>query len=316
MQHVGEGGAERDRDRIDGQRRLHFRNRVIEATEWRQDVESERVPRPGVVGAPFQDRAELALGTAPVPVVDRMDGSQRGPRLRQLRVEVERAPAELPATLSDVTRMLRAEETELDVHVRQPDVGRGERGIQLDRLLEERYRRAEAGHRAPVPMVATLEVEIVGLDVAGRPVHARRGDALAYASEHRLDRGARDRLLQGEDIVEIVVVARRGEHAAIGDLDQLGRDPQPVSRLAHAAGEQGPNLELLADRAWILGAELEGRRARCDAQAGHLAERGDELLGQTLAEPVLVVSGAHVSEGKDGEAGLLRGRHCGGSYWR
>ena len=127
VQHEGEGDVERDRDRIDGQRRLHLRDRLIEATERRQDVHSERLARLGLIGAPFQDRAELALGAGPVPVVDRMDGGQRGPRLRQLRVEVERAPAELPGALGNVTRMRRVEETELDVHVRQADVGRGER---------------------------------------------------------------------------------------------------------------------------------------------------------------------------------------------
>ncbi len=140
------------------------RDRLVEATERRQDVESERLARPGVVGAPFQDRAQLALGAGPVPVVDRMDGGQRGPRLRQLRVEVERAPAELLAALGDVTRMRRAEETELDVHVRQADVGRGERGIDA----RSPARRAVSPRESRAP-----SADSSGIDPSGRGCRPR-----------------------------------------------------------------------------------------------------------------------------------------------
>ena len=85
---------------------------------------------------------------------------------------------------------------------------------------------------------------------------------------------------------------------ARGHLDQLHRDAQVIVRLAHAAFEQCPDAERPPDLAHVRtrAAELEGGRSRRDAQAVDLRQRVDQLLGQPLAEVVLIAARAHVGE--------------------
>jgi hypothetical protein len=91
-------------------------------------------------------------------------------------------------------------------------------------------------------------------------------------------------------------------------FDQLGGDAQPVTSLADAAAEDGLDLELLADLAHV-GArltDLERRGARRHAQTLDLDQQVDDLLGDPLAEVVLVLLGAEVGEGEHGDGGDLR----------
>ncbi len=89
---------------------------------------------------------------------------------------------------------------------------------------------------------------------------------------------------------------------AVGDVDELGGDPEPVAGLADAALEDGLHVELFPDLADVLFGtlELERRGAGGDAQVLDPAQPVDELLGDPFAEVVLVLVGAHVDEGQDG----------------
>ena len=84
-----------------------------------------------------------------------------------------------------------------------------------------------------------------------------------------------------------------------------------VAGLAHAPFEHARNTELAPDRADILPGALvlEGRRAGGDAQVGDSREGTDELLGDALAEVLLVAIGAHVDEREHRHGGRrARGR--------
>ena len=63
----------------------------------------------------------------------------------------------------------------------------------------------------------------------------------------RLDDGARDLVLDGEDVLELPVVGLGPELVAVLDVHELGRDADAVPDLAHAALEHGRHAELLAD---------------------------------------------------------------------
>ncbi len=97
-------------------------------------------------------------------------------------------------------------------------------------------------------------------------------------------------------------------------LDELHGDAQAVAGLAHAAFEDVSDAEPLADRAHVESdiAELERRGARGDAQAGDAAEGVEDLLGDAVAEVLLVAPGGEVAERQDGDRRRFRGSRRGG----
>jgi len=125
--------------------------------------------------------------------------------------------------------------------------------------------------------------------------------------------GARDPLgdlvLDGEHVCDGPVEALRPTVVPVGHVDELDRNPQPGAGLAHAAledrgdpqsGTHGPNVHGRP-------AELEGGAARRHPQALDVGQAVDELLGDALAQVVLVPSRAHVGEGQDGDGGTGAG---------
>ena len=96
-----------------------------------------------------------------------------------------------------------------------------------------------------------------------------------------------------------------------GDLDELDGDAQAIVCLANAALEQRGDAELPADGLNIgaTAPELKRRGPGRDAKAVDVREGVDDFFGEPLTEIVLIASGAHVGEGKNGD-----GRHVG--RWR
>ena len=92
-----------------------------------------------------------------------------------------------------------------------------------------------------------------------------------------------------------------------GGIDQLGGDPHPVVGLAHTAFQHIPHAQLLAHVLYLHRFALvgEGRVAGDDKQAGDLREIGDEVLGDPVAEILLLGVAAHVDEGQHGDGGLV-----------
>ena len=93
-------------------------------------------------------------------------------------------------------------------------------------------------------------------------------------------------------------------------FDELHSNPQAIVGLADAAFEQRLHVELLSDDADVLAfsGKPKGRGARGHAQAIDVRQRVDELVGQTFAEVLLVVTRTHVREWqhRDRRNGLAR----------
>ena len=118
----------------------------------------------------------------------------------------------------------------------------------------------------------------------------RRGDAL------------RDLVLDGKDVGDRAVEPLRPALIAARHFHELHGDAQPVANPADAALEHGRDAELGTDRLDVRArrAELKRRAARGDPQAVHAREHVDELVGEAIAQPVLVPRRAHVRERQDG----------------
>jgi len=87
---------------------------------------------------------------------------------------------------------------------------------------------------------------------------------------------------------------------SVRDVDELGHDEQPVAVPANAAFQHGSHVQRLADLPDVAGLSLEreGGRAGHDAQIADPGERSDQLLGQAIAEVLLLGVRTQVHEGE------------------
>ena len=183
--------------------------------------------------------------------------------------------------------------------------------VERDRAAEHGRRLVPGADRGLAGELAPAQVELVGLEVARRVALAAPFGRAGEGALERLRDLARDLVLDREDVLEAPLPGLRPQVVAVAGTDQLRGHPHAVAGLAHAALEDRLDRELAADLARVDAAvaEAEGGRARGHAQAAHAAHRIDDLLGQPVAEPVLVVLGAEVGEGQDRDRGAaLRGR--------
>ena len=99
--------------------------------------------------------------------------------------------------------------------------------------------------------------------------------------------------------------------AAIGAVDELRGDAQPLPRLAHAAFEHESGVQILADVADIDGAALvgEGGIAGDYREPAVAGEQGQDVFGDTVGEVLLLRVATHVDERQDGDRCLVRPRH-------
>ena len=155
---------------------------------------------------------------------------------------------------------------------------------------------------------APHQVEAIGLGVDGRALRDVSRSCGSILRRSALDDGTRDIVLQFEDVLELAVIAF-GPHMAVGaPVDQLRGDAHPVVHLAHAAFEQVLHAEPrrhLVD-VDVLSLVGEGGVARDDEQRRDLREIGDDVLGDAVAEIVLLRVAAHVDEGQHRDRGLVR----------
>ncbi len=148
---------------------------------------------------------------------------------------------------------------------------------------------------------------------AGIP-RARLGIArfLRFAERHLQCRHdlLRDVVLDFEDIGKFPIVTLGPDVAAARSVNQLGGDPNPISGLANAAFESEPDAELAAYLRDVERLVLvdECRIARDDEQAGDLAEIGDDVLGDSITEILLISIAAHVVEGEHDDRWPVRQR--------
>ena len=93
--------------------------------------------------------------------------------------------------------------------------------------------------------------------------------------------------------------------APIGRCDELGIHADPMTGPAHAAFEDVGDVECLGDSANILvfALEREGRRPGDDLQPGDVRQLVDDLLGETVAEILIVRIGVMLTNGSTATEG-------------
>ncbi len=110
-----------------------------------------------------------------------------------------------------------------------------------------------------------------------------------------------DFVLDGENVGQVAIEALRPDVGAVAAGDQLGRDAYAWTGFAHAAFEQELDAEFLADVLHLHRATLVGERgvARDDGEARDLREISDDVLGDAVAEILLLRVAAHIGEWQD-----------------
>ncbi len=115
--------------------------------------------------------------------------------------------------------------------------------------------------------------------------------------------GAGNLILEGEDIVEVAVVALSPDVVTRGCLEQLRRDTHSVTRSAHTALQHVSDSEILSQPAHIdrLTFEYESRISSNDGQPAILRERGNDVFRDPVGKVLVVGRTAHVVERQDGD---------------
>ena len=110
-------------------------------------------------------------------------------------------------------------------------------------------------------------------------------------------------LLDIEDIFELQVVFVGPQLLAVRGPDEFRRDPHRVATLADAAEHHVPDAELLADFARVHRSSLErhGRVSRDNRKPPVTGEQTNNVLGQAVAEIVVLGIIGHVPERQHGD---------------
>ncbi len=185
----------------------------------------------------------------------------------------------------------------------------------------------EALDRLQVPRIAVVagqsvrarhQIEVVGIDIVRAALLDRRLLLRQQFQLQRFDDGLADLVLQGEDVVELAVVALGPQMAAGGPVNQLSGDPHPAAGFAHAAFQDVADAQLPGQLAHIegLALELEGGVAGDDEQGRDLGEVGDDVLADPVAEILLLGIAAHVGERQNADGELADGRLGHARSWR
>ena len=180
--------------------------------------------------------------------------------------------------------------------------------IELDRLVQHAQRLGVRFARRPMVQDLSGEHVFVGRHVLGRL-------ALGALVRRRLDPAAQRRhdgrghlVLDGEDVLELAVVAL-GPDMRLGlAVDQLHGDAHAVGGLAHASLDHVVDAEFLGDaaRRHRLALVHEDGVARDDEEVAEARQLGDDVLGQPVGEELLLRIAAHVGEGQHGDRGNAR----------
>src|SRR5205814_7143917 len=137
-------------------------------------------------------------------------------------------------------------------------IGQGVSGVLRDRRLEVLDPLRDVRLRAAVPREAALEVQVVGAEIGAVPDRGRVAEILQESRAERVDDGARDLVLDRENVGQLAVVALRPERPPVPYAGVLGRDAEPGAGAAHRAIEHGADVEPSAERAYVLAPPLEG----------------------------------------------------------
>ena len=134
-----------------------------------------------------------------------------------------------------------------------------------------------------------------------------------------LGNGARDLILEREDVGELAVVGLRPDLKAVCGIDQLRRNAHAPAVLTNASFHDPAHVQRPRDLLDVCLAILEGEGggARGDAQLGRVGEVVQEFFRDAIGEVFLFRVAAHVHKGehRDGIHPCL-GRGLGRVGWR
>jgi hypothetical protein len=138
-------------------------------------------------------------------------------------------------------------------------------------------------------------------------VAVRQGDRDAQSGHVSRDSRsdlAGDVVLDGEDVIELTVVARRPHVLFRAGVDELGGDANPGARLPHAALQCHASPEGAADLEGCLVAVLVVHRggAGDDPQIPDVGEPLDQLFGHAVREIAIIRVGTDVGERENDNA--------------
>ena len=185
--------------------------------------------------------------------------------------------------------------------------------VQRDRLLETFPGARKQLRTKESPIVSRLQQSLIS-GQARLVLHERRGRSGKRHFQRGRD-GLGDFVLHVEQVRHLAVIALRPEVIAVARVDELRGDAEARPGSPHAAFENGGDAQRVGDLANVLGLALEreGRRARGHLQPRDLRQEIDDLLGQAVAEVLVVLVRAHVGERQHGDGGLRVVRRRGGA---
>ncbi len=192
----------------------------------------------------------------------------------------------------------------------------GARVVRIDflGLLEQIARGRIALGGEFVPLVPTSHKVVVGGEAVrvfrGKARDLRLGEFAAQAPERSGD-GARDVVANGEDALDLPVIAFGPEFAPGQGIDQLRRYAQVLIGALDASIDNVMNTQIFAHLPDVRRLALVGKacRARHDQKLGNLRQAVDQLLGNSIGKILLVVGGAQIVEWQNGERRVFGKRH-------
>src|SRR5438093_1704695 len=149
------------------------------------------------------------------------------------------------------------------------------------------------------------EIEGISLNVLGRSL---LNNPFLFGQQldlQLLDNGPGYLILDGKDVREVTIVAVSPDVPTIATAYKLSRHAHPRAGLANASFQDKLDPKLLADLLHIWGLVLisKNRVSGDDEKAGNLGKVGDDILGHTVAEVLLLWVTAHIVEGQYSDRG-------------
>ena len=174
--------------------------------------------------------------------------------------------------------------------------------IQRPRPLERLCGLAGVGQVAPRHVLLTqrqtTKIGLIGVDRSGaRRQHRPQAGRLQDRSERARDIEG-DLLLDGDDVLGLLVVGLGPEVGPVGGEDQIDPDTQPPVRAPDAAFQDmcGGKTPRDVGRGLFGRAKAHGHTLGHDPQIGRPREAGEDLLGQTVGKPLLIARLGLVAE--------------------
>src|SRR5204863_9952530 len=152
-----------------------------------------------------------------------------------------------------------------------------------------------------------LQNEIVGDPIGGRLSAGVLGTPRSDAALQRRDHSPGHFVLNGEDIFALPVVSLRPDLRAAKRIDQLRSYAYSVTRIPYAPLHHIADAERATHGRNIhIATELETRIAGYDEERVIARQLGDDVLGDAVAEILLLGTAAQVCKRQHGNRGAIR----------